>query len=244
MNEVELPELGNAWQHAQNAINYGKEHGHTEIEAMGYKIIGDIYARLESPVKAAETYQKGLIVDQDSFMTAENAARLGVTLGLLGDPKADALLEDALNGANAAGLETIEFNARALRLSLLIARKEYAAFDKERDTIIEILAERSHPKSFVWTDYLQAQRLCQEAQYPKALSLLENTLPILNKIEFFWIRLRAQRLHLTLLKKLQRDTNQTQAKIDKMLGAIEAGLGEAPIQAEWQEFAKKVRQAF
>ncbi len=242
MNETEIPELGNAHLHAREAIRYGEEHGHTEIVAMGYKIIGDIYARLESPVKAADAYQRGLIVDKDSFVTVENAARLGVTLGLVGDPKADALLKDALAGASQAGLEIIEFNARALQLSLFIARQDYQRFDEAMPAIRDTLTTRSHPKSYVWTNYLQAQRLYQEEKFTESLTLLEETLPVLNEIEFFWIRLRAQRLYLQLLSQLGRETNPTKTHIADMLARIEMGLDSAPLEDEWLVFKARVKK--
>lgn len=242
MNETELPELGNAWHHAQKAISYGEKYGHTEIVAMGYKIIGDIYTRLESPLKAVEAYRRGMVMDKDSFVTVENAARLGVTLGLVGDPKGSALLEDALTNARKAGLEIIEFNARALQMSLFIARKDYPNFDEHLPAIRTILTERSHPKSYVWTDYLQAQRLAQEGNPEAALTLLEQTLPVLDEIEFFWIHLRAQRLYFSLRQKLKRDTRQTQAKINTMLAEIEKGLGNAPLSEEWEIFSLRIKK--
>jgi tetratricopeptide (TPR) repeat protein len=242
MNETELPEIGNAWHHAEEAINYGKKYKHTEIIAMGYKIIGDIYTRLESPLAALGAYQHGLDMDKDSFVTAENSVRLGAALGLVGDPKADVMLEKAITNARTAGLEIIEMNARALQLSLFVAYNEYEAFDKKLPAIRDILTERSHPKSFVWTDYLQAQRLKQEKKHEEALILLEETLPVLEQIEFFWIHLRAQRLYLSLLQKLKRDTTQTQAKINTMLTAIENGLGDAPLANEWKIFSKRVKK--
>lgn len=240
MNEVELPELDNAYHHAHEAMRYGEKRGHTEIVAMGYKIIGDIYARLEAPVKAADAYQRGLAVDKNSFAAVENATRLGVTLGLVGDPKADALLEEALRNARQAGLEIIEFNARALQLSLFVARQEYVRFDENLSNIRTMLTERSNPKSYVWIDYLQALRLYQEGKLNEALTLIEQSLPVLDASEFFWIKLRAQRLHLKLLQASEKDTSRTQARIREMLATIEAGLGNAPLEAEWQVFSQRV----
>ena len=241
MNETELPELGNAWQHAQNAIAYGEKYGHTMIVSLGYKIIGDIYTRLESPTKAVKAYQSGLAVDKASFASVENAARLGVTLGLLGDPRADATLEEALIRARAAGLEIIEINARALQLSLFVQRENHAAFDANVNEILANLTERSNAKSFVWIDYLQAIRFYQQGKLEEALALLEKTLPVLDELLFFWIRFRAHKLHFSLLNALGRDPAEPRARLDEMLAQIEAGLGNAPLQEEWMIFSERIK---
>ena len=214
---------------------------HTQIVSMGYKILGDIYTHLDAPMKSAKFYQRGVAVDKGSFAKLENAARLGVTLGLLGDPRADAALEEALLHVKAAGLEIIELNAKALRLNLFVARQEYAAFDANVVEICTALTERSHPKSFVWTDYLQSLRLFQEGKYEEALTLLEKCLSVLEEVPFFWIRLRAYKLQLTLLKALERNIAPTQTKLTAMLDVIEAGLGDAPLQEEWQVFSERIK---
>ncbi len=242
MNETELSEFGPAWEHAEQAIQYGKQYGHTEIVSMGYKVFGDIYTRLDALVQAAKFYQRGVDVDNASFAKLENAARLGVTLGLLSDPRADAVLEEALTHAKTAGLETIEINAKALQLSLFITRKEYAAFDADLDDIRTALTERSDPKSVVWIDYLQAVRLFQEEQYEEALALLEKTLSVLEETHFFWIRLSAYKLYLELLKALERDLAPTRTKLAEMLNQIEANLGDAPLQEEWQIFSERIKE--
>ena len=241
MNEVELAEFGLAWQHAEEAIAYGKKYRHTEIIAMGHKIRGDIYSRLESPIKSVSAYQQGLAVDKESFVSVENAARLGVMLGLLGDPEADATLEAALATANEAGLETTALNARALQLSLFIARQDYDSYHENLGEIQDRLIERSHPKSFVWTDYLQALRYFQQGKFDESLALLEKTLPVLDEIEFFWIHLRTQRLYLAVRKQLGKDTAAIANKLEEMLKKIEQGLGDAPLQEEWQLFSARVR---
>lgn len=241
INETEIPELGNAWQRGLDSVAYGQEFDHPDVIGIGQKIFGDIYARLEAPIKAAEAYQKGLDVDRESIVSVENAARLGVILGLLGKPEADALLENAIANAHEAGLETVEISARALQLSLFVTRKEYDLFDAKRDAVGSALVERSHPKSFVWVDYLQSLRLYQEGKLEGSLALLEQTLPVLGELEFFWIHMRAQRLYVDLLKALGRDPANPRAKLAEMLNIIETGLGDAPLWEEWAAFSKKIR---
>ena len=74
-----------------------------------------------------------------------------------------------------------------------------------------------------------------------ALALLERTFPVLDETLFFWTRIRAEKLHLAVLKALGRDPAYSRAKLAEMLGVIEAGLGDAPLQEEFQVFSSRMK---
>ncbi|MBT3338944.1 MAG: AAA family ATPase [Anaerolineae bacterium] len=240
MNETELALLGEAWKHAHQAIDIGEKNGHTEIISMGYKVLGDIYSRLGALPQAAKFYSSGVAIDT-GFMKLENLARLGMTLSLLGDPKGDAYLEEALTYLKATGLGSILYNTEALQLSIFIQRGEYDAFFGKVDEVKRNLSERSHPKSFVWTDYLEALYLFKEGQLEKSLTVLKKILPLLEENIFFWIRFRVYELQISLLEKLGRDSKIPHSKREIMLLQIESSLGDALIQDEWKSFATRVR---
>ena len=241
MNETEYPDLGSAWQHAHQAIALGEQYKHTEISSMGYKVIGDIYARLDDPSQAVAYYQRGVAVDEGSFAKLENMARLGITLSLLGDPKGDAIFREALFYVEMAGLDTIAINAKALQLSIFIAREEYDLFFENVDDIQNALTGRSHPQSFVWIDYLHALLLSKQDNHGKAIMILEKTLPLLEEIPFFWIRFRAYKLYSSVLRSVERDSSKPDTKVKGMLKTIETSLGVSPLQDAWQNFSEKNR---
>jgi len=241
MNETELASFDVAWEHAHKAIEIGEKYGHTEIVSMGYKVLGDIFFRLNALPKAATFYQRGVAVDEGSFAMLENLARLGVTLGLLGDPQGDALLQEAFSHAKVAGLDAIFLYAKALELNVFILRGDYTAFEENILFVRKNLEERSPPNSFVWTDYLQALFHFRRGEIEQALKQLEILLPAFDETPFFWIKLRALKLHAQILQALGRETDASFAQLEEMLQQIESSLGNAPIQDEWQAFAEKIR---
>ena len=241
MNETELASFGTAWEYAHKAIEIGENHGHTEIVSMGYKVLGDINTRLGALPKAATFYKFGVDADEGSFAKLENLARLGVTLSLLGDPKGDALLQQAYAYSQAAGLDTILLNAKALELSVFLSQNNLTAFEENLPKVRQTLIEHSHPDSFVWTDYLQALSLFRHGKTEQALKEIEDLLLAFNKTPFFWIKLRALKLHGQMLHALGRETNSPSAQLEEMLQKVESNLGNAPLEEEWQNFRKKMR---
>jgi len=240
INEVELASFGAAWKYAQKAIELGYKYKHTEIESMGYKAQGDIYARLNALPQAAASYQKGVEVDKGSFATLENMARLGLTLSLLGDPQGDALLQQAFAHTKAADLESIFYNAKAIELSIFVLRKDYASFEEKAPLVRKILKERSHSNATLWVDYLDALADFQRGDFEKSLAKLDVFYSPSEPIPFFWIRFRALKLYIQALEKVGRDSSIPRAELIEMLEKIEKGLGNAPLEAEWQAFSANI----
>ena len=237
INEVELASFGAAWRYAQKAIELGHKYKHTEIESMGYKAQGDIYARLNALPQAAASYQKGMEVDKGGFATLENMARLGLTLSLLGDPQGDTLLQEAYTHTKAADLESIFYNAKAIELSIFVLRKNYASFEEMVPQIRKILRERSHSNATLWVDYLDALADFQRGDLEESLEKLDVICSPSEPIPFFWIRFRALKLYIQALEKAGRESSAPRATLKEMLVKIEKGLGNAPLEAEWHAFS-------
>ncbi len=243
MNETELAEFGDAWKHARQAIDIGEKHGHTEIISMGYKILGDIYARLGSLSQAQKYYHLGVVVDHPSFAKLENLSRLAVTLSLLGDSQGEAQLKQALAYTDAAGLDVIGLNTKALALNIYVQRGNYDAFLAHVDEIKDEIAERS-PQSSVWITYLHALFLSNHEDFEEALTLLQKNLSVLEKTDFFWIKFRAYKLQAFLLQTLERDAKIPRSKLETMLFQIENSLDGALIEEEWKTFAARTRESY
>ena len=240
-NETELASFGVAWSHAQKAIRVGKRHNHSEISSMGYKILGDIYMRLDALPQAAEAYQQGVDVDKGSFAMLENLARLGLTLSLLGDPNGDTVLQKALSYAKDTGLDSVWGYAKALELGLFITRDDLVAFEENLPEVRNFLQERAHPDSVLWIKYLQALSLSRQGEMESALEQLEKILPAFEGGPFFWIKIRALKLYIKTLHATGRESDVPSAQLEEMLQHIEGALGDAPLQEEWQAFAERTR---
>ncbi|MCF6277387.1 MAG: AAA family ATPase [Anaerolineales bacterium] len=239
MNETELALLGPAWDHAQKAIDIGTKYGHPEIVSMGYRIIGDIYTRLSALKEAAQAYQQGVKMGGETFMALENSHRLGVSWALLGNPAGEVMLDRVINEAQAVKLDSISTYARALRLSLSLAKKDFAFFDEEVESVAEEFRQRTNPDALAWTDYLKAAAAFQRGDAGKALHLLQALKPIFQRTPMFWIELRALNVHVQVLRELRRDTAQELMRIREMFTKTENFMGEAPILTQWQAFQSK-----
>ncbi len=241
MNETELASLGTAWQYGQKAIELGKNQKHTEIVSLGYKIFGDIYTHLDAFPQARDAYQKGVDVDPGSFAMLENLARLGVTLSLLGDPKGDAILQQALSTTKATGLESIFWNAKSLELGTFLLHNDCATFEENYPLVEKNLKERTHPDATGWIEHLQAFFSLYQGKPQKAQIQIETLLLKLENSPFFWTKFRTLKLYVQILQALGQETTAPRAEIEEMLQKIESGLRDAPIQEEWQSFAENTR---
>ena len=237
MNETELVSFDAAWKHAQKAIELGNKYKHTEIESMGYKALGDIYSRLNALRQAAGAYQQGLEVGKETFGTLENMARLGLTLSLLGDSHGDDLLQQAYAYTKAADLGSILYNAKAIELSIFVLRKDYAAFEKNAPIIRKLLEERSSGSATLWVDYLEALADFQRGDLAESLTKLDVLCSSAAPIPFFWIKFRALKLHIQVLERMGKESSTSRAELKEMLVKIEQGLGNAPLESEWQAFS-------
>ncbi len=241
MNETELASFGTAWCHAHKAIEIGEKYGHTEIISIGYKVIGDIYTHLDAYPQAAEAYQRGVDVDSGSFAMLENLARLGVTLSLLGAPKGDAILQQALTTTKATGLESIFWNTKSLELGTFFIHDDRAAFEENVPLVEKAFKERTHPDATSWIEHLQALFSLRHGEFEKAIVQLETLLSTLENTPFFWIKLRTLKLYAQIRQSLGQETEEPRAQLEEMLQKIGSSLGNAPIQDEWQVFAENTR---
>ena len=241
MNEAELASLGTAWQYGQKAIEIGKNQSHTEIASLGYKVLGDIYTHLDAFPQARDAYQKGVDVDPGSFAMLENLARLGVTLGLLGDPRADSTLQLAIATTEETGIDVISVNARGLALSLLVLAGQYEEFEENARLIKKEISKRTLPEAASWVAYLHAFSFLRRGNIEESVILFEDYFKKFENSPFFWINFRAIKFYIVALKLLGRDTSKPRAELEIMLQKIEKGLGDAPIQAEWIDLAENAR---
>jgi DNA-binding SARP family transcriptional activator len=241
LNYTGTTSLGEAWKYAEKAIQIGEKYGHTEITSLGYKIKGDVYIQLDAFAQAKKVYKKGVDVDKSGFAGLENSARLGVTLGLLGEPDAHLVLQKAISQTEKVGLNMLALGAKTLELSILVLQKDYEAFEKNAPLVEQELQNVTHPDSRIWVDYLRALAFLQRGDVEKSLTLFERILARYMHTPFSWIYFRTLKFYIVALKLLRRDATQAKAKLETILRQIEEGIGDAPLQNEWKKLAEVAR---
>ncbi len=241
LNYTGTPQVYKAWEYAQKAIWIGEKYNHTEITSLGYKIIGDIYIHLDAFQQAEKTYLEGMRIDKEGFAGLENAARHGVTLGLLGAPDAQSELQETIAKTRAVGLNILALSAETLALGIDVLDGNYAAFEKKAPLVAAELKDVTHPDSLLWIDYLRAFSYFRRGQAAHAAVLFEKIFTKYAETPFFWIYFRALRSYIVILKQLGRDASKPRAELAEIVRKIDQGIGKSPYHEEWEELQKEIR---
>jgi DNA-binding SARP family transcriptional activator/tetratricopeptide (TPR) repeat protein len=241
MNETEMGILGDAWTHAQKAIEIGRTYGHGEIAGLGHKVQGDIYMRLEVPQKALQSYENGMMTAGEHFVALENMHRYGLALYLLGQEQVGLdFIHQAMERTRQSELWSIHFFAALSELYILMRQGEHKII-RERIAWAqkESLARLGFDISVYPLKRLQAQQAFNNQEYEKAYSQMEEAIKWYRRINQVWQELNGLRLQEQCLIHLQKDTTAQRARIDEIVDTIEAQTEQFPIKGEWQRFKKK-----
>jgi DNA-binding SARP family transcriptional activator len=240
MNETELVHVDLAWHHAQKAIEIGQKYGHYEITALGYKVMGDIYARLMAYPQAAQMYQQGVAVAGDNFVALENLHRLGLMLVFMGQEIGRSYIQQAIEQAKAFDLLSISTYAEILKLSLLVLDGNDGLLESQVAYLKDEVARRSRADVTPSMDRLRAEMAYRKGDYDQALSLLEPIIAMLLKIPMLWVELRVQELIFQILHCQGRDATSSCERIRAILSQIAPTIRDAPLQPEWDSFCQKI----
>jgi hypothetical protein len=85
MAASETGHLGRAYHHARQAIELGEKYRHSEINAAGYRLLGDLYLLLNALPLARQYYERSLATNSEGFLSADALFRLGYVLYRLGE---------------------------------------------------------------------------------------------------------------------------------------------------------------
>ena len=128
MIEMAYGNLDAVFEHANNAIEIGQRQDHPEIIALGYRILGDLFIRLQSYTISLGYYQYALQASQEDFLAVDNAYRLGTSLYTTGrKDEGIELIQQSIDIAGQAGLESIQMLAQ---LTLAITEKFDGKFEQ------------------------------------------------------------------------------------------------------------------
>ncbi len=77
--EVALGIIDSARKHGEEAVRLGEKYGHSDIVALGYRILGELQRLLYNYDQAEKYHQQGVDAVREHFLGLDNLYRLGLT---------------------------------------------------------------------------------------------------------------------------------------------------------------------
>ncbi len=237
MCETELGLIGDAWKHAQHAIELGRRYGHGEIVGLGFRVLGDIHMNLRHYRKAAQAYEQGKAAAADHFVQFENLYRYGLALVMQGDANGMLHISTALDITAQHRLGMLNLFARYHELAALVVSGEMENFEQKAASYREQVQNRHGQDSAFYTiGLLRARYLLRVNQAETVLGLLDEIIQWCSGKNMRWFELEALTLYALALQQSGGDVSEIRARVLEILDWLEADLGGAPILGEWQAF--------
>jgi tetratricopeptide (TPR) repeat protein len=241
MCEMDLGLLGQAWQHAQKAIEIGRRQGHGEIVGLGFRLSGDIYLHLGAVQKANDAYQQGLAAVGQHFVALELMAAFGFSQLLLGLELGRQFLLHAIHTASQAELGSIAILATIQELSMYLLSDEQELFNDRAAWLREQVINRTgRDVAGFYIDRILAETAFKKGDYPQALTLAQPCIAWYRNTQNCWAELSVLWIMEQSAQKLGLEQAPLSPRIQELLNKIANSLQNAPLQAEWQDFAQKM----
>ncbi len=238
MNEVELALVGEAWEHAQKAIEIGRRQGHGEIICLGYRSIGNLYLQMGDLKQAANAYQQGMLGAGDHFVALENMYRFGYTQFLQGQEIGYHYIQQAVEKAAQSDLGCIGiYGGIPFQLSALLKKGEHKQFEQKAEWFCQQLLERSGTGKARYTVMrFRAEDAFDKEDYKKAYSLAEELVPWFRELSTPWFELDNLHIKRVSAKHLGLKEAGEEQRMLELLEAIQVSIGEAPLDQEFQSY--------
>jgi DNA-binding SARP family transcriptional activator/tetratricopeptide (TPR) repeat protein len=233
---LEMGMLDAAWTHAQNTIRIGQEHGHNEIVAIGYRTLGDIYARLGAYSHAAQVYQQGIAIAGQNFMALEHSHRLGYALVCMDQREmGHQYIQGAIAMCDASGLDIFSMYARLFQAMLFFKEGRRDEFDQLAAWFAEEYPKRTN-REFHFLDAYHAHALYEQGRVEDALKLIRAAQKFFEKHFLLWLEIACLKTEITILSKIHQPDDLPRERMSAIFERIDAQIGGAPVSAEWEHF--------
>lgn len=242
MNEVELAMVGDAWEHAQRAIEIGRRQGHGEIIGLGYRSIGNLYLQMGAYEKAAQAFQEGVAGTGEHFVTLENMYRYGYAQLLLGQKEAYTQIEQAVDKAAAYDVGCIGvYGGVPFQLAALLKLGEHKIFEQKAEAYIQQLLERSGTEKARYTVMrFRADDALERGDYENAHALAETLVPWFRQLSTPWFELNCLRIQRVSARHLSLSAAGVEQRMLELLDQVSSSIRNAPFQAEFQAYRASV----
>lgn len=244
MNEIEMGLIGLAWKHAQHAIDLGRKYGHGKTMSLGYRVLGDIYARLLNFKKAQHAYDQGIGAAGEHFIYIESLHRRGYCLICQGDIHGMAQIAQSMESAEALGLGSILTMSGISELAALVELNDADRFEERAQWFLAESPPRIGSELPLCTvKRLRAKLLLRQGKPKEALQTLGNITAWYRQHQYRWLELECLEIETDALAQIGQDVAAQRNRIETILDELENGLEDAPILFEWQRFWEKFHQS-
>lgn len=242
-NELDLGELGAAWQSAQKALALGTKHGHHDIVAAAYRACGDLYRHLGAFNQAVNMYKRGLEAGGQHFAALENLLRMGFTLLQKGDTIGEVYFQQAARRAAEMRIGMITFYARGCQLLTLARQRNFDLLEPQLENFRQEASARGWTLSLVTEKYLQALFARARGHLKQAESLCQEIIAAGQETGCPRAELRGLILLHKVRQEQSRSGEETRQRVRALLAAMQATLGDAPLHDIWEDYQQKVLAA-
>jgi predicted ATPase/DNA-binding SARP family transcriptional activator len=194
-SELAVGHIDQSWEYTQAASGIADKYGFRETICESQCLKGDIYSALQDYAKAAEAYQKGVLIDQPSYESINNLYRLGYVFVESGQrATGEDLLVKAIDLGHQSNLGMIFIPAEiCLALSHVrylpvgTIQKEIARLDGYRQ-----IDELSLQKGYL--NVLKTELALREERPDEAFIYAQAVIDIGRSSGHIWLELNGQRL--------------------------------------------------
>ncbi len=187
MSSLALGKVVQAWQAAQEALRIGQEHGHPEVVASALRLLGDIFAYLDSWEQALAFYTQAYEVAGDSFATWDVTWRVALARAALGQPESAAFFLGKM--AREAASRQVRLVLIPVRLALGFIALTQGALDSALEQIQSALrSAREHGlREWEGWGYVLRGRVAQyRGKVAEARKWYRRTLAQYRQVPNFW----------------------------------------------------------
>jgi len=237
MNETDLGLLGDAWDHAQKAIEMGRKQGHGEIVCLGYRSLGDIYLRLGNMAQAAGAYEQGALAAGEHFTRLENSYRVEYIRFKQGQEAALKTIQEAVDLAFKFDAGCIGMGGVPFLLAALLEKGEQEQFDERAEWFCEQVRERFGSDTGGYTvARIRAEDAFRCADYAEARRIVEPLVPWYAQTHMPWHEVNCLHIRRVSGHKLGWAAAGDLERMLELLGQMEQSIKDAPFKADFASY--------
>ncbi|MBN2386412.1 MAG: AAA family ATPase [Anaerolineales bacterium] len=243
MHQLDLGQLGPAWESAQKAAALGTRYHHNDLISDACRACGDIYRHLGDFDQAVSHYKEGVESSGKHFAGTENLLRMGFALLQKGEAIGESYFQQALRRATQMRQGMVTFYAQGAQLLVQAGRRQFETIKKELKGFRQEASTRGWQLSLLLADYVEALTEYDLENLTMAEMRCRSMIQAGLAMSCPRAELRGLILLTHMLRELKRPTWEADERIQAILANMEASVAETPLKEAWREYRNQVLAA-